>query len=206
MAVKASENYKVYENPNGKKVSTVTRKIIEKDGLYFKDIDGTGEVSKVNDWRLPAKERAKAYVELMSAEEKIGQLFISDWRMGKYPTPLTMGSKEIPEYTLDETGTVDEAEHTVTNIFGEQYIPGTSKLLKEWFARHIILRANAKPDDLADYLNQLQAIAEECEHFVPVMAASNSRNEYAEPVFGMNDASGIFAAWPGTLGIAAAVK
>ena len=174
MAVKASENYKVYENPNGKKVSTVTRKIIEKDGLYFKDIDGTGEVSKVNDWRLPAKERAKAYVELMSAEEKIGQLFISDWRMGKYPTPLTMGSKEIPEYTLDETGTVDEAEHTVTNIFGEQYIPGTSKLLKEWFARHIILRANAKPDDLADYLNQLQAIAEECEHFVPFMAASNS--------------------------------
>lgn len=206
MAVKASDNYKVYENPNGPKVSSVTRKIIEKDGLYFKDIDGTGEVSKVNDWRLPAEERAKAYAEILTAEEKIGQLFISDWRMGKYPSPLTMGSKEIPEYTLDESGILDEAEHTVTNIFGEQYIPGTSKLLKEWWARHIILRANAKADDLADYMNQLQAVAEECEHFVPVMAASNSRNEYAEPVFGMNDASGIFASWPGTMGIAAAVK
>ena len=206
MEVKASDNFKVYENPNGKKVSTVTRKIIEKDGLYFKDIDGSGEVSTVNDWRLPAKERAEAYAKLLTPEEKIGQLFISDWRMGKYPSPLTMGSKEIPEYTLDETGIVDEAEHTVTNIFGEQYIPGTSKLLKEWWARHIILRANAKPEDLTDYMNQLQCIAEECEHFVPVMAASNSRNEYAEPVFGMNDASGIFAAWPGTMGIAAAVK
>ena len=206
MAVKASDNYKVYENPNGKKVSTVTRKIIEKDGLYFKDIDGTGEVSTVNDWRLPARMRAEAYAKLLTPEEKIGQLFISDWRMGKYPSPLTMGSKEIPEYTLDETGILDEAEHTVTNIFGEQYIPGTSKLLKEWWARHIILRANAKPEDLADYMNQLQCVAEECEHFVPVMAASNSRNEYAEPVFGMNDASGIFAAWPGTMGIAAAVK
>lgn len=206
MAVKASDHYKVYKNPNGPTLSTVTRKIIEKDGLYFKDIDGTGEVSKVNDWRLPAKERAKAYVELLSADEKIGQLFISDWRMGKYPMPLAMGSKEIPEFTLDESGTLDEAEHTVQNIFGEQYIPGTSTLLKEWFARHIILRANAKAEDLADYMNQLQAVAEECEHFVPVMAASNSRNEYAEPVFGMNDASGIFAAWPGTLGIAAAVK
>lgn len=206
MAVKASDHYKVYENSNGNKVSTVSRRIIEKDGLYFKDIDGTGEVSAVNDWRLPAKERAEAYVKLLSPEEKIGQLFISDWRMGKYPAPLSMGSTEISEYTLDETGILDEAEHTVTNIFGEQYIPGTSKLLKEWWARHIILRANAKPDDLADYMNQLQAVAEECEHFVPVMAASNSRNEYAEPVFGMNDASGIFAAWPGTLGIAAAVK
>ena len=59
---------------------------------------------------------------------------------------------------------------------------------------------------MTDYLNQLQAVAEECEHFVPVMAASNSRNEHAEPVFGMNDASGVFAAWPGTMGIAAAIK
>ena len=192
MAVKASDNYKIYKNPNGVTVSTVTRKIIEKDGLYFKDIDGSGEVSKVNDWRLPAKERAEAYVKLLTAEEKIGQLFISDWRMGKYPTPLSMGSTEIPEYTLDESGLLDEADHTVKNIFGEQYIPGTSKLLKEKWARHIILRANAKPNDLADYLNQLQAVAEECEHFVPVLAASNSRNEYAEPVFGMNDASGVF--------------
>lgn len=206
MAVKASEHYKVYTNPNGKKVSTVTRRVIEQDGLYFKDIDGSGEVSKVNDWRLPASERAQEYVKLLSAEEKIGQLFISDWRMGKYPTPLAMGSREIPEYKLDETGILDEGEHTVKNIFGEQYIPGTSKLLKEWWARHIILRANARPDDLADYMNQLQAVAEECEHFVPVMAASNSRNEYAEPVFGMNDASGVFPSWPGTLGIAAAVK
>ena len=206
MAVKASDNFKVYQNPNGPVVSTVTRNIIEKDGLYFKDIDGTGEVSTVNDWRLPAEVRAKAYAELLTAEEKIGQLFISDWRMGKYPGPLTMGSRDIPEYTLDESGTLDEADHVAKNIFGEQYIPGTSTLLKEWWARHIILRANASAEDLADYLNQLQAVAEECEHFVPVMAASNSRNEYAEPVFGMNDASGVFAAWPGTMGIAAAIK
>ena len=206
MAVKASDNYKSYVNPNGPVVSTVSRKIIEKDGLYFKDIDGTGEVSKVNDWRLPAEERAKAYAEMLTPEEKIGQLFISDWRMGKNPGPLMMGSKEIPEYKLDESGTLDEASHEMTNIFGKQVIPGTSTLIKEQWARHIILRANATPDDLADYLNQLQAVAEECEHFVPVMAASNSRNEYAEPVFGMNDASGVFATWPGTMGIAAAVK
>lgn len=159
MAVKASDHYKSYVNPNGPVVSTVGRKIIEKDGLYFKDIDGSGEVSTVNDWRIPAKERAEAYAEMLTPEEKIGQLFISDWRMGKYPSPLMMGSTEIPEYTLDESGTVDEADHTVKNIFGEQYIPGTSKLLKEWWARHIILRANAKPDDLVDYMNQLQAIA-----------------------------------------------
>lgn len=206
MAEKASKNLKVYSNPGGPDIGTVGRRIIEKDGLYFKDIDGTGEVTAVNDWRLPAKERAGAYVKSLTTEEKIGQLFISDWRMGKYPTPLFMGSKEIPEYTLDESGTLDEAEHTVKTIFGEQLIPGTSTLLKDWFARHIILRANASAVDLTEYLNQLQVVAEECERFVPVSAASNSRNENGEVVFGMNDAAGVFPAWPGTMGIAAAIK
>ncbi len=206
MTVKASDNTKVYLNENGPSIGVVSRNVIEKDGLYFKDIDGSGEVNEVNDWRLPAADRAKAYAEKLTVEEKIGQLFISDWRMGKYPAPIAMGTREIPEYVLDESGTLDEAEHTAKTIFGEQYVPGTSTLLKEWFARHLILRANPSPEDMADYLNQLQAVAEECDHFVPVSVASNSRNENGEAVFGMNDAMGVFPTWPGTMGIAAAVK
>ena len=44
-------------------------------------------------------------------------------------------------------------------IFGEQYLPGTTTLLKEWFSRHLILRANATAEDMTDWLNQLQAVA-----------------------------------------------
>ena len=207
MAVKASENFKVYENPKGPKISTVNRKVIEKGKLYFKDIDGSGKVSKVNDWRIPAAERAEAYVKKLTLEEKIGQLFISDWRMGKYVKPLeenSNGEKSEPE--LDESGTLDEAPMIGKNIFGDVNLPGTSTFLKEWFGRHTILRENATVEDLVDYLNQLQVVAEECDHFVPVQAASNSRNEYGEAVFGMNDAGGVFPTWPGTLGIAAAAK
>ena len=203
MAIKASDNFKTYRNPNGPTITTVTRPVIEQDGLYFKDIDGSGVVSPVNDWRLTPAERAAAYVKLMTLDEKIGQLFISDWRMGpKYPSARLKGHVAV----ADESGCVDEAEVHQKTIFGEQHLPGTSTLIKEWFARHTILRENAQPDDLADYLNQLQAIAEECERFVPVQAASNSRNENGEIVFGMNDAGGVFPTWPGTLGIAAAVK
>ncbi len=203
MAKKASDHFKVYRNPNGPVISTVARPIIEADGLYFKDIDGSGVVSPVNDWRRSPAERAAAYVKLMTVEEKIGQLFISDWRMGpKYPSPRLWGHIPSP----DESGCLDEAEVNQKTIFGEQKLPGTTTLIKDWFARHTILRENAQPDDLADYLNQLQAVAEECERFVPVQAASNSRNENGEIVFGMNDAGGIFPTWPGTLGIAAAVK
>ncbi|MEF2836862.1 MAG: glycoside hydrolase family 3 N-terminal domain-containing protein [Oscillospiraceae bacterium] len=203
MAKKASENFKLFQNPNGPDITTVSRPIIEADGLYFKDIDGTGTVSAVNDWRLPSAERAAAYVKQLTLDEKIGQLFISDWRMGpKYPSARLKGHVAV----ADESGCVDEAEVNQKTIFGEQKLPGTSTLIKEWWARHTILRENAQPDDLADYLNQMQAIAEECERFVPVQAASNSRNENGEIVFGMNDAGGVFPTWPGTLGIAAAVK
>ena len=203
MAKKASDHFKLYQNPNGPVITTVSRPVMKQDDLFFKDIDGSGTVSAVNDWRLPSKERAAAYVKLLTVDEKIGQLFISDWRMGpKYPSARLRGHVAVP----DESGCVDEAEVHQKTIFGEQHLPGTSTLIKDWFARHTILRENAKPEDLADYLNQMQAIAEACEHFIPVQAASNSRNENGEIVFGMNDAGGIFPTWPGTLGIAAAVK
>ena len=203
MAIKASAHFKTYHNPNGPDITTVARPVLEQDGLYFKDIDGSGTLSKVNDWRLPAAERAAAYVQELTVDEKIAQLFISDWRMGpKYPSPRLRGHV----YQADESGCVDEAEVHQKTIFGQQDLPGTTTLIKEWFARHTIVRENAQPEDMADYLNQLQAIAEECPHFVPVQVASNSRNENGEIVFGMNDAGGVYPTWPGTLGIAAAVK
>ena len=93
MAVKASETFKVYENPKGPKISTVSRNVIEKSKLYFKDIDGSGKVSKVNDWRIPAAERAEAYVKQLTLDEKIGQLFISDWSMDDAEE-----SKELKEW------------------------------------------------------------------------------------------------------------
>lgn len=198
---KASEILKTYQNENGPRISMVTDRLIEKDGLYFKDIDGSGEFKDVDDWRLSAEERAKAYVKELTLEEKIAQLFISDWRMGKYPCGVENYNPQ-----LDESGILDNGNLDGKTIFGEQHLPGTEAMLKDWFSRHLILRANPTPTDLVEFLNQLQAVAEECDHFIPVQVASNSRNENAEPVFGMNDAAGIFATWPGTLGIAAAAK
>ena len=147
MAVKASDRVKYYENPNGPVIGTVNRNVIEKDGLYFKDLDGSGEWKIYDDWRIPAKERAEAYVKELTLEEKIAQLFISDWRMGKYPAggPVETISEEK---VLDESGLLDDGEFRGKTIFGEQHLPGTTTLLKEWFSRHMILRANPTPECL----------------------------------------------------------
>ena len=116
---KASDNIKIYRNPNGPVVSTVNRRVLEQDGLTFKDIDGTGTLSPVNDWRNSPAERAAAYVKTLSVKEKIAQLFISDWRMAKYPItgPMADLYKDIEKKT-DETGILDEGEFRGKTIFG----------------------------------------------------------------------------------------
>ncbi len=202
---KASDHIQYYRSPDGPVIGTVSRPVIEQGGSFFKDIDGSGTVSAVNDWRRAPQERAEAYAALLTTEEKIGQLFISDWRMAKYPPSGPMAPEDY-QVIPDGSGLLDEGELRGKTIFGEQNLPGTTDLLKNWFSRHLILRANAKPDEIADWINQLHAVAEECSHFVPVQVVSNSRNENGEIVFGMNDAAGVFASWPGTLGIAAAVR
>lgn len=194
----ATETVRYYSNPNGPVIGTCSRKIIEKDGLYFKDLDGSGEYKPFDDWRLPARERAEAFVRVLTTEEKLGQLFVDSWKTG---------FEQPDRHFVDETGLLDEKPvEKGSSIFATQSTVGTTETLRCWWVRHLILRSNPKPDQLANWINQLHAVAETCEHFVPVQVLSNSRNENGEAVFGMNDASGVFAAWPGTLGIAAAVK
>ena len=91
----------------------------------------------------------------------------------------------------DESGVLDDAEFNGKGpSLANSTCPGTTTLIKDWFNRHLILRANPTPSYMADWLNQLHAVAEECEHFVPVQVVSNSRNENGEVVFGMNDRFG----------------
>lgn len=103
MAEKASRRFRRIRNPDGAVLSTVSRALLSQDGLTFKDIDGSGTVSVVNDWRRPAAERAAAYVKLLTVPEKIAQLFVADWRMAKYPAagPTPPGLK-IPSTTRRE--------------------------------------------------------------------------------------------------------
>ena len=106
---------KYYINENGPVIGTVNRNVLCQDGLYFKDIDGSGVMKDYNDWRLSPKQRAESYVKQLSVKEKIGQLFIADWRMGIY---------QRDESKRDESGLPDEAPVVKgENIFAPQDLP-----------------------------------------------------------------------------------
>ena len=49
MALKAEEHVKYYHNQNGPTIGTTCQRVIEKDGLYFKDLDG--KVTTIGDFR-----------------------------------------------------------------------------------------------------------------------------------------------------------
>lgn len=195
---KATSNIRYYKNPNGPVIGVTKKGVIEQEGLYFKDLTGDGILTTYKDWRKSPKERAGALAKALSVDEKIGLLFINSWKMGQY---------QEDKEKVDETGLLnEEIVEKDESIFNVEKTYGTTYTLKEMGIRHLILRQNPKPDELADWINQLNQVAEETDHAVPVMVVSNSRNEHGEIVFGMNDAAGVFAAWPGTMGIAAAVN
>ena len=185
---KASEKIRYYKNENGPEIGVTQQQVICEDGLYFRDINGDGKLNTYQDWRKSPKERAKALAAELSVDEKIGQLFLSSWKMG-----IEQEDKEF----VDETGLLDEKPvEKGSSIFAVNSTVGTTETIKDWKVRHFILRGNPKPDELADWINEMNSVAEEGEHFLPVLVISNSRNENGEVVFGMNDASGVFAAWP----------
>lgn len=196
--LKASDKIRYYNNENGPVIGVTQKEPICVNGLYFRDINGDGKLTVSNDWRKSPKERAKALAEELSVDEKIGLIFLSSWKMG-----IEQEDKEF----VDETGLLDEKPvEKGSSIFAVNSTEGTTVMMKEKHVREFILRSNPKPDELADWINEMNRVAEESEHFVPVVVVSNSRNENGEVVFGMNDASGVFATWPGTMGIAAALK
>lgn len=84
-------------------------------------------------------------------KEKIAQLFISDWRMAKYPItgPMADLYKDIEKKT-DETGILDEGEFRGKTIFGEQYLPGTSPPAQRLVQPPCYPACQRHPADLAD--------------------------------------------------------
>lgn len=195
---KASSKIKYFYNDNGPTISVTVKPVIEQDGLYFKDLTGDGVLTEYKDWRNSPEVRAKALVKELSVDEKIGMLFVNSWKMGIFQKDQTQ---------LDETGLLtEEIVEQDESIFNIEKTYGTHYTLEDMHIRHLILREQPKPNELADWINELNRVCEQTQHAIPPLVVSNSRNENGEKVFGMNDAVGEFATWPGTLGIASAVK
>lgn len=180
------------------KLEVRKKKLIEVDGLKFKDLNGNGKLDPYEDWRLSPKERAENLVSLMTLDEKIGMMLINSRKMGLAQEDKSQTSHDG---VLDES-VIEKGE----TIFAMSKVYGTTHTIENRHLRHFILRDNFSPSETAEWINTMNEVAEGTRLGIPVLIASNSRNENGESIFGMNDAIGIFSTWPGTLGLAAAAQ
>lgn len=171
------------------------KKLIENEGFKFKDLNGNGVLDPYEDWRLPSRVRAKDLAYRMTIEELAGNMMIKSQRMG-----LAQEDKEKTSHN----GILDEEVYEDKNIFIGQINHGSTGHILDKNLRHFILRDNFSEEEIAEWTNAMNEVAEGSRLGIPVIIASNSRNENAERTFGMNDAVGIFTTYPSTLGLAAA--
>ena len=86
------DNWVKIENEGGAPLGLSQKsgvKIIEEDGLAFKDLNQNGSLDVYEDWRKPAEERAQNLAEQMKGEEKALMLAHGGWD-GEFTTePLT---------------------------------------------------------------------------------------------------------------------
>ena len=62
----------VFYNENGPDIGVTTCGVIVRDGLYFKDMDNSGELAPYKDWRLSPEERAKDMVAHLRLDQQAG--------------------------------------------------------------------------------------------------------------------------------------
>ena len=83
----------VFHNENGPDIGVTTCGVIVRDGLYFKDMDNSGELAPYKDWRLSPEERAKDMVAHLRLDQQAGLVLNT-----LFNTPVAPTRAEVEYY------------------------------------------------------------------------------------------------------------
>ncbi len=151
-------------------------RIIEQQGLRFKDLNRNGVLDPYEDWRLAPSARAKDLVSRMTLEEKAGMMM---------------------------HGTARSAGPGGGIGFGTGYDSAAiGKLIRDVGVNSFITRLSGDPRALAEGDNKLQEMAEGTRLGIPLTISSDPRNHF-QYTLGTSTQTGRFSQWPETLGLAA---
>lgn len=184
-------NFKLYQNPHGPQIGTASAPVIEQDGLYFKDLVGTGELLPYEDWRLDPDTRAKDLASRLSVEEIAGLMMYSPHQMvpamAAGPFPATYDGKPFPESGKEPWDLTDQ-----------QVL-----LLKRDHIRHVLALKLQNAEVAAKWSNNLQRAAEELPWGIPVNVSSDPRHGASQAGAEFKSDGSDVSKWPEGLGIAA---
>ena len=113
---KASDNIKIYRNPNGPVVSTVNRRVLEQDGLTFKDIDGTGTVVSVRRDDIAVWYTIRTTPQLMRYIVEKGSIAIDGISLTVAAVETDRFSVSIIPHTVQETPLGEKQPGATVNL------------------------------------------------------------------------------------------
>ncbi len=166
-------------------------KILEIDGLKFKDLNKNGKLDPYEDWRLPVDERAKDLASKMSIEQIAGLMLYS-------------AHQSIPA-AAEGFGAVtyDGKPITAGDIESSSLTDQQKRFLKEDNLRHILITSVESPRVAAEWSNNMQAFVEGIGLGIPGNTSSDPRHAATASAEFNAGAGGDISQWPDGLALAA---
>lgn len=158
-------------------IRTRKKTLLEIDGLTFKDLNDNGVLDPYEDWRLPVEERVDDLISLMTLEEKVGLMF-------------------HPPLSMEPDGGVSETE----KFFG---VPATEAILDRHI-RHFLNNGTIPPENMVQWSNNVQTIAESSRLGIPLNISSDPRHHIETYPVMYSGFPQYISAWPLPIGLAAA--
>lgn len=145
------------------------------DGFAFRDLNKNGRLDIYEDPRRPLEERVEDLLAQMTLEEKAGLMFHT---MTSIPQP---------------------GEWDLSAAFG---LAPTSELITARLMNHFNLLRAADARRMAEWYNDLQAVAEDTRLGIPVTISSDPRHAFSNNP-AASFLAGAFSQWPEPIGLAA---
>ena len=151
-------------------------RLISDEGVEYRDLNGNGRMDPYEDPRLDVAVRVEDLLGRLCVEEKVGLMF----------------------HTVIETG----PGGSVLEQPGRISKSPTSVVVLEKYLSHFNVHALESPAMAARWQNNLQALAEQTPHGIPVTISTDPRHGFIENAGASFTAKG-FSQWPEPLGLAA---
>ena len=166
-------------------------KILDIDGLHFKDLNRNGKLDTYEDWRLPVDTRAKDLAGKMSIEQIAGLMLYSAHQA------IPANTKGFGAGTYNGKP-IDSSDLQPYDVSDQQ-----KKFLKEDNLRHVLVTRVKSPEVAARWNNNVQAFVEGLGLGIPSNNSSDPRNGVVATAEYNLGAGGTISMWPESIGMAA---
>jgi beta-glucosidase len=188
------DSHNIVQNQGGQTLGYSPKsgiKIIQVNGLAFKDLNKNGMLDIYEDWRKPVAERAKDLASKMSVEQMAGLML--------YSRHQAIPAAEAGMFT----GTYNEKPFSKSGVKSSDLSDQQIAFLTKDNLRHVLMTSVESPVVAAIWNNNIQALVEGIGMGIPSNNSSDPRNGANKDAEYNAGSGGAISQWPEELGLAA---